>query len=239
MKWSSINYLKNDFFKNPALILFTAASIVCILLFLFGTYEREILALIPKSLILPSILLYYIQSCKKIERLVIVLFSVFFLADIVILIHSENSLVLIIILYIISYLIVLYSIIKKLKNDADVVITKNKIYNILILIFSYLFIYFQFIDFIFALNFEYKPLYLLASIILLVICMISTASCILRKTLKKWILIIAVSSMILCNFIFVCQIYYVEIESLYLWAIITQSVFYYFLMNYYLIDNKK
>ncbi|UYW02165.1 hypothetical protein K5I29_04485 [Flavobacterium agricola] len=126
-----------------------------------------------------------------------------------------------------------------LKEDNKELITKKKVYNIVGIVFIYLFIYFQFIDFIFVLNFEYKPLYLVASVILLLMSILTTVSFILKRTMKKTLLLIAIFMMICSSFIYVCQIYYVEIESLYFWSLITQSIFYFFLINYYLINNKK
>jgi hypothetical protein len=236
VKWSSINYLKIDFLKNPALILFCLASLIYILA---GVYERELFVLISKSLVVPSILLYYIQSCKKIELHVLVLYGFFFTGDIIMITNPENSLSWIIVIYIIGYLLIFYSVITELKKEKDTKISKNKIYNIIVLMFTYLFIYFQFIDFIFDFNFEYKPLYLLASIILLLLSITITISCVLQMSIKKWLLILAILMIVISNFVFVCHIYYVEVDSLYFWSLITQSFFYFFLINYYLINNKK
>ena len=236
MKWNLINYLKIDFLKNPALILFSFASFLYIM---GGIYNFEYYVLISKSLMVPSILLYYIQSCKKIDSIVTILFFVFFFADIILTTNPENSLVWVVVLYIISYLIIFYTVITTFKADKDLVITKGKIYNIVFFVFLYLFIYFQFVDFIFDLNFEYKILYLIASIILLSLLITATVLCVLKQSRQKWFLILAVLIMLISNFIFVCQIYYVEYELLYFWALITQSFFYFFLIKFYLINNKR
>lgn len=201
--------------------------------------DWEIMTLISRSIIVPSIFLYYIQSKKnKLDFLPLILCTLYFIGEIIIQTKPENSLSWLSSIYIFSYFIITYRVI--ILFDFKLLLLQNKrfFYIALGILFLLIFIFFLSIDLIFNLNFEYKFLFITCGFILLILASLTSIQFLLSKTKSNKSLVIAIILFIISDLFFALQLYFVEYFFVQFIATVTQTLTYLYIIKYFLEQEK-
>ena len=201
--------------------------------------DWEIMTLISRSIIVPAIFLYYIQTkTKKLDFLALILCVFFFIGEIIIQTRPENSLSWLSLIYIISYILFTIRLYKDFNYKILIDQNKSFYYKSIFILFILIFIFFQTIDLIFTLNFEYKFLFISCAIVLLLMAILSSIGLLLNKNNLYISLFISVLLFIISDLFFALQLYYVEFFWIKLITIITQTLTYLFVIKFFLEKEK-
>lgn len=234
------NYLKNNLraiLKQPALFLYVISSFIFIISFYM---HWEVMTLISRSVIVPSILIHYLQkSNDQIEKIVVLVCCLFFIGDIIIQTRIENSLKWIIIIYISSYTTLFLYLAYEIWNTKFKKIIKKQIYTIILIFVVYLSVLFQFLNIIFDSPLEYKNLYAICSIILFILLILVSTNFYLTKDDVNIYLIICIFMFLISDTLHTFRVYYVERFMLDFFGVIFQTLSHYFLIQYFILKQRQ
>ena len=201
--------------------------------------DWEIMTLISRSIVVPSIFLYYIQTKNnKLDFLPLVLCSLYFIGEIIIQTKPENSLSWLSSIYIFSYFLITYRVIQSFDFIALLSKSKPFYYRSIFILFILIFIFFETLDLIFLLNFEYKFLFITCAFILLILASFTWIQLLMNKSKANKILFTTVVLFIVSDLFFALQLYYVEFFIIQFIATVTQTLTYLFVIKFFLEKEK-
>ena len=213
---------------------------VCVLYFFSSLLQLDSLEVIVKPLFLPVLLYYYIKSANGIfQKRVVVSFIFYYIAEILVLLDSEQYYLISVFLFLIPYIILLYFVVKDLshilkQNDY------NKINFIVFFVFAFL-IYLVISIFLIIETesiFERFLLYFYRFILLL-LAFFSVITYVLRYSAANLFLVMTIMAFIVSDMFYV---FIVKVENNWVFKsvnLIAQFLSYYFFVTYSLIKVKE
>ena len=213
---------------------------VCVLYFFSSLLQLYSLEVIVKPLFLPVLLYYYIKSVNEnFQKRVVVSFIFYYIAELLVLLDSEQYYLISVFLFLIPYIILLYFVVKDLshilkQNDY------NKINFIVFFVFAFL-IYLVISIFLIIETesiFERFLLYFYGFILLL-LAFFSVITYVLRYSAANIFLVMTIMAFIVSDMFY---IFIVKVENNWVFKsvnLIAQFLSYYFFVTYSLIKLKE
>lgn len=219
--------------NTPSLILYFSACFFTILFNLIGQEEYVFYA---KSLVVPSIFIYYLTTNNyKIDLIKGGIFLFSFIGDVFILMSDNNSEVGSVLSFLTVYLLLIIHLVngfKKLKfNRTDVLSILCVIFVMLVLSFTILSLQFEKMKTDFSIIIMY-------SIILGTLICISVVNYITKSNYAFLNLVLMSTCFLLSDVFYVLNGFYLSLFTFSLIEIITQVFSYYFMVNYFIENDK-
>jgi uncharacterized membrane protein YhhN len=217
----------------PSLILYFSA---CVATVLFNLTEQESLLIFAKSMVVPSIFIYYlITNNYKIDLIKTGIFLFSFIGDVFILMKYDHSETGSILSFLIVYLLIIILFVRSFKN---VNLNKLGILSLLgvMIIIAYLSIT------ILSLQFEKMKtdftVIIIYSIVLSIVICFSVINYIIKSSYAFLNLVIMSICFLLSDVFYILNAFYLSLSTFSLIETLTQVFSYYFMVNYFIENDK-
>lgn len=222
---------------NPSLILYLVSAVVFIISVVFN---NDSLGLITKSVVIPSIFLYYLQESRNNRSWTCMLcMFFFFVGDAIALISFENYYIGLLAVYVAAYLVFIMHLYKIFIKLNFYKLSKYQFLSVVIGLFLLMFIYFNTLDVIIDLDVEFEYLIIFAATLLLCMGIIGLINYLINTSKCNYYLLIAVFTIILSDIFYILKQHYPEINLLSISSNVVQTASHFFFIKYFIIYDRQ
>ena len=219
--------------STPALLLYLVSSLIYVLSVIL--HWNESITFLFKPMMMPAILFYYWQESKgKIRIIPILILTLFFIGDMLILIAYENLLVPLMLLNLLAYFLIGYYLVKDLLTIKNPEVSLYTVLIVCIVIGFLLSLLYAALKLVFDTSDSNYGLLTIYGVTLVLLGVGTVIYYILKSDSASFYLSITMLCLVLCDLFYVLYNHYAPLDVFININVFSQSVSFYFIVKYFL-----